>query len=457
MDAQLIQAMGAMTVAERQRKRYATMTEEEKKEKNRKKTEAARLRREKERARPVVDEGEEKADLPVLARLQTIELNGKDYLIDPVTRGLYSKTGVKVDDEENEVEERRRVLGYDVGMGTRNKVGSVRFKWRGRNVVFADNMGQNFYDAKTNERLGNLGVWSLGETDNLMYPDPSRPEEMRLWAFLLNTYSGPDRTLTKKDLDEETAKLTAETLEVAETKRAREERERQEQEEKARKVREAEEEKRRLRREMDERSAMEGEDPYALRQESALAETYGSLFPSLLTIPRASVWRADRMKALSGHSLRAYAREMGLALPTNEFTGSLPDAVYTPLRNYINGMSDAEYASRPLEAHIRAFLRPLVADEAPRKEARKQAALAEKAAKQAAEDAYRDSLPNDDWGFNPTFRKYFNEIAKEMGHPTPTKETMKEMVAYARSFSQLKWGLLPLKDHYRAFFSQKSK
>jgi hypothetical protein len=49
LDAQLIQAMGAMTVAERQRKHYASKTEEEKKELNRKKTEAARLRRQAKR------------------------------------------------------------------------------------------------------------------------------------------------------------------------------------------------------------------------------------------------------------------------------------------------------------------------------------------------------------------------------------------------------------------------
>jgi hypothetical protein len=49
MDAQLIQAMGGMTLAERQRKFYATKTDEEKKELNRKKTEAARLRRQAKR------------------------------------------------------------------------------------------------------------------------------------------------------------------------------------------------------------------------------------------------------------------------------------------------------------------------------------------------------------------------------------------------------------------------
>jgi hypothetical protein len=50
LDAQLIQAMGAMTVAERQRKHYASKSEEERKELNRKKTEAALRRRQAKRA-----------------------------------------------------------------------------------------------------------------------------------------------------------------------------------------------------------------------------------------------------------------------------------------------------------------------------------------------------------------------------------------------------------------------
>lgn len=107
MDPQLIQAMGAMSVAERQRKHYASKTEEEKKAYNKKKTEQARLRREAKRAgggagadsgRVVARRAEatkEEVALTTAGYLE-VEFNGKDYLIDPKTRFIYEPDGRKL-------------------------------------------------------------------------------------------------------------------------------------------------------------------------------------------------------------------------------------------------------------------------------------------------------------------------------------------------------------------------
>lgn len=119
MDAQLVQAMGAMTLAERQRKFYASKTDEEKKELNRKKTTAAAERRKKKREEEARYEealkkveaereatkgagaGETPAVKPATPNgLLEVEFNGADFRIDPATRAIYTASGAKLGAKE---------------------------------------------------------------------------------------------------------------------------------------------------------------------------------------------------------------------------------------------------------------------------------------------------------------------------------------------------------------------
>ena len=461
MEAQLIQAMGELSLADkakaRAKKAYGAMTEEQKAERRATQAAAAKAKRAAKKDEPkaevpaeVAETKKEKDKLrkqkaraaakgagaepepkpkPKLnypdpskppEGWERLEEGSDWYWVQPSTRALmrpgYAKIGSIYQFYDVRIGERTYTVDLDTGN------------------VYA---GKDRMEGSDTVTVGGLvGRWGSGIFVLSNIPEDEQDvEDVRLtFADKTDEWKAAAEKETQKAREEaEKDRLWREELNRRAEAKEQANRDREQKE------REAEEARRKLsaelrrREELEwEREAMVREDPLVQRR---VAEQFSALYPSLLTIPRTETRRpfvrfprhAKEVEAIFPYTRIAETDDLGLEQ-------KLTDQAF---QTYLNSLTDTEYAARSTKEHAVTF--------------------AERLRDDAEARAPPGSLLNSDWGFNPTFRKYFKEIAKEMKQPTPTKETMKEMVAYAQAFPRRKWGEKTLKDHYRAFFSQKSK